>query len=188
MERNGATTPIPSTTGEKGKARDLIAAIRTLKAIEHEQRPATPDERQALSPLRRLRPRGPVDLSRPGHGPLQGRLADPRRGAAIPAHARGIRFRQADHLQRLLHLADRHRGHARRPGPPGRARERHRAGARLRDRQLHERRPAGREGCGSSASSSTASPAASPGRSTPKPTSASRISATPSCPRAGSTP
>ena len=30
--------------GEKAKARDLLAAIRTLKAIEEAQRPATPDE------------------------------------------------------------------------------------------------------------------------------------------------
>jgi hypothetical protein len=36
------------SSGEKGKARDIIAAIRSLKAIEKEQRPATPDERLAL--------------------------------------------------------------------------------------------------------------------------------------------
>jgi hypothetical protein len=36
-------------TGEKAKARDILAAIRTLQRIEREQRPATPDERQALA-------------------------------------------------------------------------------------------------------------------------------------------
>ena len=41
--------PIPISSGEKAKARDIIAAIRSLKAIEQERRQATPDERQALS-------------------------------------------------------------------------------------------------------------------------------------------
>src|SRR5271166_5883791 len=36
-------------TGEKAKARDIIAAIRALQRIKREQRPATPDERQALA-------------------------------------------------------------------------------------------------------------------------------------------
>ena len=36
-------------TGEKAKARDIIAAIKTLQRIERGQRPATPDERQALA-------------------------------------------------------------------------------------------------------------------------------------------
>ena len=48
---------IDLAAGEKAKARDLIAAIRTLKRIEHEQRPATPPERQALARF-------------PGFGPL----------------------------------------------------------------------------------------------------------------------
>jgi hypothetical protein len=33
--------------GDKAKARDLLAALWTLKALEAAQRPATPDERQA---------------------------------------------------------------------------------------------------------------------------------------------
>ena len=41
-------SPPPRTaSGEKAKARDILAAIRTLKAIEQEQRPATPEERQS---------------------------------------------------------------------------------------------------------------------------------------------
>lgn len=36
-------------SGEKTKARDILAAIRALKAIEHEHRQATDDERQALT-------------------------------------------------------------------------------------------------------------------------------------------
>jgi N12 class adenine-specific DNA methylase len=37
------------SSGEKSKARDIIAAIRSLKAIEQRQGQATPDERQALA-------------------------------------------------------------------------------------------------------------------------------------------
>ena len=46
-------------SGEKAKARDILAAIRTLKAIEQEQRPATPEETPDARPLRRLRARRP---------------------------------------------------------------------------------------------------------------------------------
>jgi N12 class adenine-specific DNA methylase len=41
--------PFLASAGEKTKARDIIAAIRTLKAIEHEKRLAVDDERQALA-------------------------------------------------------------------------------------------------------------------------------------------
>ena len=47
-------------SGEKTKARDIIAAIRTVKAIEQEQRPATPEEKQTLV---RFAGFGPVALS-----------------------------------------------------------------------------------------------------------------------------
>jgi N12 class adenine-specific DNA methylase len=47
-------------TGEKGKARDILAAIRTLKSIEGEKRDATPDERKTLI---RFAGFGPVALS-----------------------------------------------------------------------------------------------------------------------------
>ncbi|HUY87458.1 MAG TPA: DEAD/DEAH box helicase family protein [Pirellulales bacterium] len=47
MEGTNAATIIAS--GEKAKARDIIAAIRTLKRIEEERRQATEDERTALS-------------------------------------------------------------------------------------------------------------------------------------------
>ena len=47
-------------SGEKSKARDIIAAIRTLKAIEQERRPATPEEKQILA---RFSGFGPVALS-----------------------------------------------------------------------------------------------------------------------------
>jgi N12 class adenine-specific DNA methylase len=47
-------------SGEKAKARDIIAAIRTLKAVEQERRPATAEERQILS---RFSGFGPVALS-----------------------------------------------------------------------------------------------------------------------------
>lgn len=47
-------------SGEKTKARDIIAAIRTLKAVEHELRPATAEEKQTLA---RFSGFGPVALS-----------------------------------------------------------------------------------------------------------------------------
>jgi N12 class adenine-specific DNA methylase len=47
-------------SGEKAKARDILAAIRTLKAIEQEQRPATREEKQTLA---RFAGFGPVALS-----------------------------------------------------------------------------------------------------------------------------
>ena len=37
------------STGERAKARDIIAAIRTVKAIEDEKRPATAEEKRILS-------------------------------------------------------------------------------------------------------------------------------------------
>jgi len=46
--------------GEKTKARDILAAIRTAKNIEHEGRPATTEEQQVLS---RFAGFGPVALS-----------------------------------------------------------------------------------------------------------------------------
>ena len=54
--------PKPPTiaSGEKSKARDIITAIRTLKAIEEQQRSATSDEKQLLS---RFSGFGPVALS-----------------------------------------------------------------------------------------------------------------------------
>ena len=43
-------SPLPSTaTTERQKALDILAAIRTLKAVESENRAATPEERQALA-------------------------------------------------------------------------------------------------------------------------------------------
>ena len=49
-----ASTSVPSqlpgiATGEKAKAREILAAIRTLQQVEREHRPATEGERQALA-------------------------------------------------------------------------------------------------------------------------------------------
>ncbi len=49
---NGTTFPasdLPQSTGEKAKARDILAAIRTLKALENEHRRPTTDERDILA-------------------------------------------------------------------------------------------------------------------------------------------
>jgi N12 class adenine-specific DNA methylase len=66
------TASIEFASGEKAKARDIIAAIRTLKTIEQEQRPATPDERTTLA---RFAGFGPVALSIFAD-PLTGRFKD----------------------------------------------------------------------------------------------------------------
>ena len=50
----------PIASGEKSKARDIITAIRTLKQVEEEKRPATEEEKQALA---RFAGFGPVALS-----------------------------------------------------------------------------------------------------------------------------
>ncbi|MFN9977518.1 MAG: hypothetical protein ACK58T_47200, partial [Phycisphaerae bacterium] len=47
-------------TGEVGKARDILAAIRTLQTIERESRPATDSEKAVL---RKFSGFGPVALS-----------------------------------------------------------------------------------------------------------------------------
>ncbi len=52
--------PFTIASGEKAKARDILAAIRALKRIEEEQRPATSEERQTLA---RFAGFGPVALS-----------------------------------------------------------------------------------------------------------------------------
>jgi N12 class adenine-specific DNA methylase len=55
-----APEPVPSLAGgEKAKARDILAAIRTLKRVEEGQRPATAEERLALA---RFGGFGPVAL------------------------------------------------------------------------------------------------------------------------------
>src|SRR6266581_6735241 len=66
--RDGAVPPLApppcprlprAASGEKAKARAILAAIRTLQAVEQAQRPATPDERQILA---RFPGFGPVAL------------------------------------------------------------------------------------------------------------------------------
>src|SRR5579884_624115 len=59
-ERPWPTSPSPIASGEKAKARDILAAIRVVKRIEDKQRPATPDEKQILA---RFAGFGPVALS-----------------------------------------------------------------------------------------------------------------------------
>ena len=58
--QTSATTSPRLASGEKSKARDILAAIRTLKTIEHERRPATVAEKETLA---RFAGFGPVALS-----------------------------------------------------------------------------------------------------------------------------
>ena len=50
----------PIASGEKSKARDILTAIRTLKQVEEEKRPATAEEKHSLA---RFAGFGPVALS-----------------------------------------------------------------------------------------------------------------------------
>ncbi|HZU38009.1 MAG TPA: hypothetical protein VFA18_18960, partial [Gemmataceae bacterium] len=52
--------PVTIASGEKAKAKDIVAAIHTLKAIEQAHRPPTPQEKQTLA---RFAGFGPVALS-----------------------------------------------------------------------------------------------------------------------------
>ncbi|HWE36400.1 MAG TPA: hypothetical protein VG406_07480 [Isosphaeraceae bacterium] len=51
MEGTDTTHPQPPglAAGAKGKARDILAAVKTLQQIERERRPATAEERQTLA-------------------------------------------------------------------------------------------------------------------------------------------
>ena len=54
------STSVVFASGEKSKARDILAAIRTLKTVEHEQRRPTAEEKETLA---RFAGFGPVALS-----------------------------------------------------------------------------------------------------------------------------
>jgi len=58
-DRPVAVQPVSFASGEKAKARDIIAAIRTVKKIEDEKRPATHEEKITLA---RFAGFGPVAL------------------------------------------------------------------------------------------------------------------------------
>ena len=167
MEGTDTTTAPPSVaSGEKAKARDIIAAIRTLQAIEREHRPATTDERDILA---RFGGFGAVALSI-FPDPVTGRykdagwqaLGDELKSLLTPEEydsAKRTTFSQfftSPIVMQAMH---------RRSGPPRRARGRHRPRARLRHRQFHGPGPGGhavhRRRAG------LASPAASPALSTP---------------------
>ena len=145
MEGTDTTAPPPIiASGEKAKARDIIAAIRTLQQIEREHRPATADERQTLA---RFGGFGAVALSL-FPDPVTGRykdagwqaLGDELKSLLTPEEydsAKRTTFSQfftSPIVMQAMHRAIR---------PPRRARQRHRARARLRHRQFHGPGPGG---------------------------------------------
>ena len=94
--------PTSIASGQKGKARDILAAIRTLKQIEQEHRPATAEERQTLQ---RFGGFGAVALSISTRADpsLRGRrLARLRGRIKAPAGAGGIRERPQNRHHRVL--------------------------------------------------------------------------------------
>ena len=122
-------------SGDKAKARDIIAAIRTLNHIEHERRRATDDERRILSRFAGL---GSVALSLfpdpatglyKDHGwqvlgdELKSLLSDEEYASA-----------RAHDVQRVLHFTHRHDGDARGTVPPRHSGQCHCPGAGLRHR------------------------------------------------------
>jgi N12 class adenine-specific DNA methylase/trans-aconitate methyltransferase len=60
VEQDSLPVPFVVASGEKAKARDILAAIRTLQTIEQERRAATAEEKQTLA---RFAGFGPVALS-----------------------------------------------------------------------------------------------------------------------------
>ena len=135
IESPEAAAAVPATGGEKAKARDILAAIRTLKHIEGEHRPATTDERDILA---RFGGFGAVALSL-FPDPVKGTykdadLAGPGRDAPNALDARGVREcqdgpRSTPSTRRLSSCGPCTRpSHASacRPMPPSRARLRHR--------------------------------------------------------------
>ena len=190
MEGTDTTTAPPViASGEKAKARDIIAAIRTLASRSSGSSARPPPT--SGSTLARFGGFGAVALSL-FPDPVTGRykdagwqaLGDELKSLLTPEE---YDSRQADDLQR------------RSTPRPSSSQAMHEAiwpasacpttppcSSRAAAPAISWPRP--RRACGSSASSWTASPAASPAPCTPTPTSASRTSATPSCPRAASTP
>jgi N12 class adenine-specific DNA methylase len=60
LDHPAAGERVSTASGEKGKARDILAAIRTVKTVEEEGRQATPEEKKLLA---RFSGFGPVALS-----------------------------------------------------------------------------------------------------------------------------
>ena len=148
-------------SGEKAKARDIIAAIRTLKRIETERRPPNKEEKDVLA---RFSGFGPVALSI-FPDPVTGRYKDAGWQALGEELKTLLTPQEYDSAKRTTFnafytsptvIASIHEAIAR-LGVPG---QRHHPRAGLRHRQFHE--PGQERQCGSSASSSTPSPAASP--------------------------
>ena len=148
------TSHPPLASGEKAKARDILAAIRTLKRIEQEQRPATPEERQALA---RFAGFGPVALSL-FPDPVTGHYKDATWQTLGEELQTLLTPEEYDSAKRTTFnafytsptvIAAMHEALAR-LGVPA---QRHGPGARLRHRQFHAPWP--RRACASSASSWT---------------------------------
>ncbi len=137
--RNGSIA-----SGEKANARDILAAIRTLKALEKEQRPATAEERQTLA---RFCGFGPIALSI-----LRGAVTGTYKDAGWQELGRELETlltpAEYDSAKRTTFnafytsptvITAIHDAVAR----PGRARDGHDAGTGVRHGQLHELRLAG---------------------------------------------
>ena len=140
--------PCPHTaqaaSGEKAKARAILAAIRTLQAIEQAQRPATPEERAVLA---RFPGFGPVALGI-FPDPVTGRykdatwqtLGEELRTLLTPEDYASARrttftaFYTSPLVIRAMHEA---------LGTPGRAPRCDRPGAGLRHREFHGPGPCG---------------------------------------------
>ena len=75
-------------SGEKAKARDIIAAIRTLKTARTRTTPSQQRREGDPCPVLRFWPGRPLDFSRSRHRQVQGRrMAGTGGGAEVPPHA-----------------------------------------------------------------------------------------------------
>jgi hypothetical protein len=178
---SGNEEPMPTLTdiynlplmasGEKTKARDILAAIRTLTQIEAAQRPASPDERQILG---RFSGFGGVALSL-FPNPVTGRYKD-ETWRELGEELRAVLSpEEYDSAKRTTFTAFYTSPTVMRP-----------SWSRVAAPAISSALPP--LPCALSASSWTGCPGASPARSIPVTTSESKTSAIPACLRAASTP
>ena len=181
------TTSVPPliASGEKTKARDIIAAIRTLQLVEREQRHATEAERQTLA---RFGGFGAVALSL-FPDPVSGRYKDAGWQALGDELQSLLTPEEYDSAKRTVFnafytsptvIAAMHRGLARLASPATPP-----CWSPVVALAISWRRPP--RGCDSSALSWIQSRVESPVLCIPAKISGSRAFATPSCPRAAST-
>ena len=165
MPQPAAPAPVPPPrSGDKAKARAILAAIRTLQASSKASGPP-PRTSARPRPFPRLRPGGPGHLPGPGHRPVQRRRLAAARGAAPGSlDAGGLRQRRTRPPSPPFTPRPWSSRPCTRPWRVWVCRRGDRTGAGLWHRQLHRPRPGGHalHRCGARPSLRTDGPRAAP--------------------------